>query len=78
MATSDDMRNMLESAGDATLRAEAALRESDEQQRLTVQLVPALLWWTDAAGKDLAVNHQWKNYTGVFCTIAVAVPVTSP
>jgi two-component system CheB/CheR fusion protein len=45
-------------------RAEAALRESDEQQRLTVQLVPALLWWTDPSGKELAVNYQWKNYTG--------------
>jgi two-component system CheB/CheR fusion protein len=45
-------------------RAEAALRASDEQQRLTVQLVPALLWWTDPAGKEVAVNYQWKNYTG--------------
>ena len=45
-------------------RAEAALRESDEQQRLTVQLVPALLWWTDPAGKDVSVNYQWRNYTG--------------
>jgi two-component system, chemotaxis family, CheB/CheR fusion protein len=45
-------------------RAEAALRESEEQQRLIVQLVPALLWWTDPAGRDVSVNFQWKTYTG--------------
>ena len=45
-------------------RAEAALRESEEQQRLTVQLVPALLWWTDHVGRDVSVNYQWRNYTG--------------
>ena len=45
-------------------RAEAALRESEERQRLTVELVPALLWWADPEGRDIAVNHRWKSYTG--------------
>lgn len=45
-------------------RVEAALEVIEEQQRLTVQLVPAMLWWTDAHGQDVSVNQQWKTYTG--------------
>jgi two-component system, chemotaxis family, CheB/CheR fusion protein len=45
-------------------RVEAALEVIEQQQRLTVQLVPAMLWWTDSAGEEVTVNHQWKTYTG--------------
>jgi len=45
-------------------RAEMALHDSEQQRKLTVELVPALLWWTDPGGKDVAVNFQWKSYTG--------------
>ncbi|MBE7217597.1 MAG: PAS domain S-box protein [Caulobacteraceae bacterium] len=45
-------------------RAEAALRESELQQRLTLDLVPALLWWADPIGETVALNDRWKAYTG--------------
>jgi two-component system, chemotaxis family, CheB/CheR fusion protein len=45
-------------------RVEAALEVIEQQHRLTVQLVPAMLWWTDSTGQDVSVNQQWKVYTG--------------
>lgn len=60
------VRNAAESIW-ATLErahAEAALRDSEEQLRLTVELVPALLWQTSPAGKKVSVNYRWKSYTG--------------
>jgi PAS domain S-box-containing protein len=48
----------------ARSRTEAALRGSEEQQHLTLQLVPALLWWTDPSGRLISPNEQWKLYTG--------------
>lgn len=48
----------------ARARAEAALRESEEQQRLLIELVPALLWATDAGGESVTVNGSWCSYTG--------------
>lgn len=44
-------------------RAEAALRDSEEQRRLTLELVPAMLWRVDAAGR-IASNQQWQAVTG--------------
>ncbi|MGX7703604.1 sensor histidine kinase [Methylobacterium sp. Gmos1] len=44
--------------------AERALRDSEERLRLTVELVPAMLWWCDAHGRDIAINHRWRSYTG--------------
>lgn len=40
------------------------LRQSEEQQRLTVELVPAMLWWTDPEGSEISTNQRWKFYTG--------------
>lgn len=45
-------------------RAEAALRDSEEQQRLTTELVPALLWRADPIGQDVVSTGRWKLYTG--------------
>ncbi|WP_169805679.1 PAS domain-containing sensor histidine kinase [Novosphingobium rosa] len=45
-------------------RAEAALRAMQEQQRLTLELVPALLWSSDPAGTGMAVSEGWWAYTG--------------
>jgi PAS domain-containing protein len=53
-----------ESGEVARSRVEAALRESEEQQHLTLQLVPALLWWTDPSGRIVTPHEQWKLYTG--------------
>ncbi len=44
--------------------AERALRDSEERLRLTVELVPAMLWWCDAEGGNIAINHRWRSYTG--------------
>lgn len=46
------------------IRAEAALRESEEWQRLTVELVPALLWSASPDVREIALNEAWLAYTG--------------
>lgn len=48
----------------ARKRAESALREAEERHRLTLELVPAMLWWSGPHGLDLTVNHRWKTYSG--------------
>ncbi len=45
-------------------RARTALQQSEAQQRLTLELVPALLWWADAAGTSITFTEAWKVYTG--------------
>ncbi|MBY9063261.1 GAF domain-containing protein [Sphingomonas yunnanensis] len=45
-------------------RAEMALRDSEEQRRLTLELVPAMLWRVDLAGLRIASNQQWHAITG--------------
>ena len=51
---------------DVTARkhAEARLRESEERQRLTIQLVPALLWSASPDGQEVTRNDGWSAYTG--------------
>ncbi|WP_053080398.1 sensor histidine kinase [Methylobacterium variabile] len=44
--------------------AERALRESEERQRLMVELVPAMLWWCGPQGDNITINHRWRSYTG--------------
>jgi PAS domain S-box-containing protein len=46
------------------IRADAALRESEERQRLTVELVPALLWSASPHGQEVTLNEGWLAYTG--------------
>ncbi|WP_237482960.1 HWE histidine kinase domain-containing protein [Lichenibacterium dinghuense] len=45
--------------------AEERLRESEEQQRLTLQLVPAMLWSADPAGHLITADQRWKASTGL-------------
>lgn len=45
-------------------RAEAALRESEERQRMMVELVPVLLWSASPDGQEVALNDRWLTYTG--------------
>ncbi|MBB6165563.1 PAS domain-containing protein [Rhizobium wenxiniae] len=46
------------------IRADAALRESEERQRLTVELVPALLWSASPDGQEVTLNEGWLAHTG--------------
>ncbi|MFO8175739.1 MAG: PAS domain S-box protein [Longimicrobiales bacterium] len=48
---------------DRTL-AERALRESEARFRAVVDLVPDLLWRSDAEGSTTWYNHRWAEYTG--------------
>ncbi len=45
-------------------RTEAALRESEERQRLMVELVPALLWSVSPDGQEISFNERWLTFTG--------------
>ncbi|MBD2092010.1 PAS domain S-box protein [Microcoleus sp. FACHB-1515] len=47
------------------LQAEVALRDSEEQFRLMADVVPQIVWITDAQGRVEFFNQQWSNYTGV-------------
>jgi PAS domain S-box-containing protein len=46
-------------------RAEAALRQSEQQFRLMADAVPQIIWITDVEGRVEFFNKQWSNYTGV-------------
>ena len=45
-------------------RSEEALRESEEMRRLSLELVPAMLWRTGPQGQDLTSNRQFTSFTG--------------
>lgn len=45
-------------------RAEIALRESEEIRRVSMELVPAMLWRADATGQNIVSNGQWRTLTG--------------
>ncbi len=44
--------------------AETALRESEARFRLMADAVPAIVWVTDADGRNQFFNRQWFEYTG--------------
>ncbi len=46
------------------LRAEAALRASEERFRQFADFVPAFLWRADTGGAITYVNDRWSAYTG--------------
>ncbi|GGG33697.1 PAS domain-containing protein [Hymenobacter glacieicola] len=48
----------------ASKQAEEALRQSEEQFRTVVNLVPDLLWRSNAEGKTSWYNQRWYEYTG--------------
>ena len=43
---------------------EVALEESEERHRLLGEVVPQLIWTTDANGKVEYLNERWRSYTG--------------
>ncbi|MEH3036359.1 MAG: GAF domain-containing protein [Sphingomonas adhaesiva] len=45
-------------------RGEDALRESEQLRRLSLELVPAMLWRTGPNGENLTSNQQWTAFTG--------------
>ena len=53
-------------------RAEARLRESEAQFRLTADAVPQIVWITDAEGGVQFFNKQWFDYIGATQTLPTA------
>ena len=45
-------------------RTEVALRESEDMRRVSMELVPAMLWRTDASGRNKMSTGQWTDLTG--------------
>jgi len=45
-------------------RAEAALRESEENLRFTVELTPHIPWTADASGELNFMSPRWNDLTG--------------
>ena len=60
-------REVAESAWETAgrMRAEAALRASEERLRQFSDVVPAFLWFADADGAIRHVNDRWRAYTGL-------------
>lgn len=48
----------------ATVKAEAALRESEARFRRTADTAPALLWVTDAQNRCIYLSRSWYEFTG--------------
>ncbi|WP_426492754.1 PAS domain S-box protein [Hymenobacter sp. 102] len=48
----------------ARKQAEEALRQSEEEFRMVANLVPDLLWRSNAAGETRWYNQRWYEYTG--------------
>ncbi len=61
-----DTRRMAGVVFDITTRKQAqqALQQSEEQFRTVVNLVPDLLWRSDAQGETNWYNQRWYEYTG--------------
>lgn len=45
-------------------KLETALRESEAQFRQLADAIPQLVWITDPDGKQVYLNHRWREYTG--------------
>ena len=48
----------------AEMRADVALRESEEKLRLLADTIPQLAWMADAEGSIFWFNRRWYEYTG--------------
>lgn len=46
------------------LAAESRIRDSEERFRTLAEVVPQMVWMTDAAGLVEYMNHRWLDYTG--------------
>jgi len=49
---------------DQRKKAEEALRKSEQELRLLIETLPAMVWRTTADGEADYVNHRWMSYTG--------------
>jgi PAS domain S-box-containing protein len=46
------------------IRAEGALRESEQRFRLLADTAPVLIWMSDPGGRCIFLNHRWLEFTG--------------
>jgi PAS domain S-box-containing protein len=46
-------------------RAEAALRESEENYRYTIELSPQIPWTADVDGQAIGISPRWKQLVGM-------------
>lgn len=44
---------------------EQSLRDSERNFRLLAEAMPQIVWITDADGRNIFLNQQWVNYTGL-------------
>ncbi|TWI65399.1 PAS domain S-box-containing protein [Pseudoduganella lurida] len=55
----------------------AAQRESEEKFRLMADVLPQIIWVTDAEGRVQFFNQQWRDYTGIEFHPATAAEVAA-
>jgi PAS domain S-box-containing protein len=61
----------------AQKKTEEGLRKSEERYRLLGEIVPHLLWMTDAEGRPNYFNERWHAYTGQTESEALQSPAGS-
>lgn len=59
------------------VRSDLAIRESEEQFRLMANVVPQIVWITDAEGRVQFFNRHWSDYTGISYELRTATEVAA-
>ena len=66
IGTSGTIENVVMIVEDVTAekKADIAMKESEKRLRLIADLIPQLIWNTDAAGSLIWCNQRWRDYHG--------------
>jgi diguanylate cyclase (GGDEF)-like protein/PAS domain S-box-containing protein len=64
--TAGNVEGIVTATADMTTQvlAEDKLRESELRFRMLADSIPQMVWITDATGRVVFFNQQWRNYTG--------------